>query len=107
MRVLARALIGALPDNAVMLDVPLPRQRWRIGWFGVPYVARLNEALYAAAAGRGLPVGYVSQHFTPPWAGKFGPDNFHPSAAGYQDWSKAVLQAVRLLRVQPPFRYPR
>jgi lysophospholipase L1-like esterase len=105
-RVLAGSLIGALPDNAVMLDVPLPRGRWRIGWFGVPYVARLNQALYAAAASRQLPVAYVSRHFTPPWAGKFGPDNFHPSATGYQDWSRAVLQAVRLLR-STPGRYPR
>src|SRR5262249_21718161 len=77
-----------------LLDVPLPRGRWRIGWFGVPYVTRLNRALYAAAARHGIPIAYVSRHFTPPWAGKFGPDNFHPSADGYRDWSQAVLRAI-------------
>jgi lysophospholipase L1-like esterase len=36
----------------------------------------------------------VSAHFLPPWAGKFGPDNFHPSQDGYRDWARALLTAI-------------
>jgi acyl-CoA thioesterase-1 len=91
---LLETLIDAVPDNAVMLDLPLPAGRWRVGRFAVPYVARVNSTIYAAAGARRLPVAYVSRHFTPPWAGKFGPDDFHPNDIGYRDWSRAVLQAV-------------
>ena len=89
-----RALIDALPGNAVMLDIPLPRGRWGLGRLAVPYVARANSAIHAAARARRLPVAYVSDHFTPPWTGKFGADDFHPSGEGYRDWCRAVLQAV-------------
>ncbi len=89
-----RALLDAVPDNAIMLDMPLPRGRWRIGRFAAPYVARFNAAVHAEARARRLPIAYVSRHFTPPWPGKFGPDDFHPNAVGYRDWSRAVLQAI-------------
>jgi lysophospholipase L1-like esterase len=36
----------------------------------------------------------VSAHFRPPWPGKFAADCFHPSQAGYRDWSSAVLAAL-------------
>jgi lysophospholipase L1-like esterase len=36
----------------------------------------------------------VSAHFTPPWAGKFAFDYFHPSQQGYRDWACAVLAAL-------------
>ena len=36
----------------------------------------------------------VSAHFRPPWTGKFASDCFHPSQAGYRDWSRALLAAV-------------
>ena len=36
----------------------------------------------------------VSAHFTPPWAGKFSVDNFHPSQDGYRDWSRALVEAL-------------
>jgi lysophospholipase L1-like esterase len=89
-----RTLIEALPGNAVMLDIPLPRGRWRIGRLAVPLVARANSAIHAAARARRLPVAYVSSHFTAPWGGKFGPDDFHPNDVGYRDWCQALVQAV-------------
>jgi acyl-CoA thioesterase-1 len=94
LRALFRALIDALPDNAVVLDLPLPENRWRVGRLAAPYVARVNSAIYAAARARPLPVAYVSGHFTPPWAGKFSADDFHPNGVGYRDWCRAVLQAI-------------
>jgi lysophospholipase L1-like esterase len=65
-----------------------------LGRAGVPYVARINRTIHQAAAARGLPVAEVSAHFTPPWAGKFAPDCFHPSQAGYRDWARALLAAI-------------
>lgn len=96
-RSMIRTLIEALPESAVMLDLPLPEAIWRIGRFAAPYIARVNSTIHAAARQRRLPVAYVSSHFTPPWAGKFGPDQFHPSDIGYRDWSRALLQAVPVL----------
>jgi lysophospholipase L1-like esterase len=98
-----RTLIDALPGNAVMLDIPLPRGRWRIGRLAVPLVARANSAIYAAARARRLPVAYVSSQFTAPWGGKFGPDDFHPNEAGYRDWCRALVQSVPGLS-WPPLR---
>jgi acyl-CoA thioesterase I len=90
-----RALIGAIPDTAVVLDLPLPVGLWGIfGRFSIPYVARINRTIHQAAADRGLPVAEVSEHFIPPWAGKFGADFFHPSQAGYRDWARALLAAI-------------
>jgi lysophospholipase L1-like esterase len=57
-------------------------------------VTRINRAIHAAAAARGLPVAEVSAHFLPPWTGKFAPDCFHPSQDGYRDWSRALLEAI-------------
>ncbi len=90
-----RTLIAALPANAVLLDLPLPAGCW--GFAGracVPYVTRINRTIHQAAAARGLPVARVSAHFTPPWAGKFASDCFHPSQDGYRDWARALLAAV-------------
>jgi acyl-CoA thioesterase I len=90
-----RALIAALPEQAVLLDLPLPAGFWGVlGRAGVPYVARINRTIHQAAAARGLPVAEVSAHFTPPWTGKFAPDCFHPSQAGYRDWARALLSAI-------------
>jgi lysophospholipase L1-like esterase len=90
-----RGLIGAVPGGTVVLDLPLPTGIWGIlGRASVPYVARINQAIRQAAAARGLPVAEVSAHFLPPWAGKFGPDNFHPSQDGYRDWARALLTAI-------------
>jgi lysophospholipase L1-like esterase len=90
-----RVLIGAVPGGTVVLDLPLPTGIWGIlGRASVPYVARINQAIRQAAAARGLPVAEVSAHFLPPWAGKFGPDNFHPSQDGYRDWARALLTAI-------------
>jgi acyl-CoA thioesterase I len=90
-----RALIAALPDQAVLLDLPVPAGFWGVlGRAGVPYVARINRTIHQAAAERGLPVAEVSAHFTPPWTGKFAPDCFHPSEAGYRDWARALLSAI-------------
>jgi acyl-CoA thioesterase-1 len=90
-----RALIAALPGQTVLLDLPLPAGFWGVlGRAGVPYVARINRTIHQAAAERALPVAKVSAHFTPPWTGKFAPDYFHPSQAGYRDWAQALLTAI-------------
>jgi lysophospholipase L1-like esterase len=39
-------------------------------------------------------VAKVSAHVLPPWRGKFASDYFHPSPAGYRDWSSALLAAL-------------
>jgi acyl-CoA thioesterase I len=90
-----RALVGALPAETVMLDLPLPAGLWGVvGRMGVPYVTRINRVIHEAARARGLPVAEISAHFMPPWSGKFASDNFHPSQAGYRDWARALLSAI-------------
>jgi acyl-CoA thioesterase-1 len=90
-----RALIAAVPDHTVLLDLPLPAGCWGVlGRASVPYVARINRTIHQAAAARGLPVAEVSAHFLPPWPGKFASDCFHPSQDGYRDWARALLPAV-------------
>jgi len=90
-----RALIAAVPDQTVLLDLPLPAGCWGfLGRASVPYVMKINRTIHQAAAARGLPVAEVSAHFRPPWTGKFASDCFHPSQAGYRDWSRALLGAV-------------
>ena len=90
-----RTLIATLPEQTVVLDLPLPGGLWGVlGRFTVPYVARVNRTIHQAARGRGLPVAEVSTHFRPPWGGKFASDYFHPSQAGYRDWARALLAAL-------------
>ena len=90
-----RALIAAVPDQTVVLDLPLPTgYGGLLGRVGVPYVNRINRTIHRAASARGLPVAEVSAHFLPPWAGKLASDCFHPSQDGYRDWSRALLAAV-------------
>jgi acyl-CoA thioesterase I len=90
-----RALLAAVPDQTVVLDLPLP-ERWG-GLFGRstrPYVARINRTLHEVAASRGLPVAEISANFGPPWAGKLASDYFHPSQDGYRDWTRALLAVI-------------
>jgi acyl-CoA thioesterase I len=90
-----RALVAAVPEHTVLLDLPLPaRYGGLIGWASLPYVARINRTLHDVAASRGLPVAEVSAHFMPPWSGKLASDCFHPSQDGYRDWTRAVLAVV-------------
>jgi lysophospholipase L1-like esterase len=90
-----RALIAAVPDRTVLLDLPLPAGCWGfLGRASMPYVTRINRTIHAAAAARGLSVAEVSAHFQPPWPGKFASDCFHPSQAGYRDWAHALLNTV-------------
>ena len=90
-----RALVAAIPDKTVVLDLPLPTGLWGIlGRLSVPYVARINRTIHQAARARGLPVAEVSAHFLPPWHGKFACDYFHPSQDGYRDWTRALLAAI-------------
>jgi acyl-CoA thioesterase-1 len=92
-----RALIAAVPDRTVLLDLPLPAGCWGfLGRASVPYVTRINRTIHQAAAARALPVAEISAHFAPPWTGKFASDCFHPSQAGYRDWSRALLAAITL-----------
>jgi acyl-CoA thioesterase I len=90
-----RELLAAVPDNTVLLDLPLLTGFWGIvGRISVPYITRMNRVIHEVAMERDLPVAEVSAHFTPPWAGKFSCDNFHPSQDGYRDWTRALLAAV-------------
>ncbi len=90
-----RALVAAVPEHTVLLDLPLPaRYGGLIGWAGLPYVARINRTLHDVAASRGLAVAEVSAHFMPPWSGKLASDCFHPSQDGYRDWTRAVLAVI-------------
>jgi acyl-CoA thioesterase-1 len=90
-----RALLAAVPDHTVVLDLPVPTgYGGLLGLASRPYVARINRTLHQVAAARGLPVAEVSRHFLPPWAGKFASDCFHPSQYGYRDWTRAVLAAL-------------
>ena len=90
-----RALIAAVPDRTVLLDLPRPAGCWGLlGRASVPYVNRINRTIHQAAAARGLPVAEISAHFLPPWTGKFASDCFHPSQVGYRDWSRALLAAA-------------
>jgi acyl-CoA thioesterase I len=90
-----RALLAAVPDNTVLLDLPLLTGFWGIvGRISVPYITRMNRVIREIALQRDLPVAEISAHFTPPWAGKFSCDNFHPSQDGYRDWTRALLAAV-------------
>jgi acyl-CoA thioesterase I len=90
-----RALLAAVPDHTVVLDLPVPaRYGGLIGWASLPYVARINRTIHAIAADRGLPVAEVSAHFIPPWTGKMAADCFHPSQDGYRDWAQALLAVL-------------
>ena len=90
-----RALLDKVPDGTVMLDLPLLAGFWWIvGRMSVPYITRINRVIYEVAGERGLSVAQVSAQFTPPWAGKFSCDSFHPSQDGYRDWTRALLAAL-------------
>ena len=90
-----RALLAAVPDGTVLLDLPLPAGFWWIvGHMSVPYLTRINRVIHEVAAERNLPVAEVSTQFIAPWTGKFSCDNFHPSQDGYRDWTRALLAAV-------------
>jgi acyl-CoA thioesterase I len=90
-----RVLLNAVPDNTVLLDLPLPAGFWWIvGRMSVPYITRINRVIREVAEERNLPVAEVSTQFVAPWSGKFACDNFHPSQDGYRDWTRALLAAV-------------
>jgi acyl-CoA thioesterase I len=90
-----RALLAAVPEDTVMLDLPLMSGFWWIvGHISVPYISRINRVIREVADERSLRVAEVSRHFIPPWVGKFSVDNFHPSQDGYRDWSRALTEAL-------------
>jgi len=90
-----RALLAAVPDGTIVLDLPVPTgYAGLLGLAGRPYVARINRTLHELAGTRGLPVAEVSAHFLPPWSGKFASDCFHPNQDGYRDWSQALLAVL-------------
>ena len=90
-----RALLTAVPDRTVMLDLPLPAGFWwLVGRMSVPYITRINRVITEVAMDRGLPIAEVSAQFVPPWTGKFACDSFHPSQDGYRDWTRALLAAL-------------
>jgi lysophospholipase L1-like esterase len=90
-----RTLLAKVPDGTVMLNLPLPTGLWGVvGRAGAPYISRVNRLIQELAAERALPVARVSEHFIPPWVGKFSADSFHPSQDGYRDWTRALLTAI-------------
>ena len=90
-----RTLLAAVPQDTVMLDLPLLSGFWGIvGRMSVPYITRINRVIREVATERSLRVAEVSRHFIPPWVGKFSVDNFHPSQDGYRDWSRALVEAL-------------
>jgi acyl-CoA thioesterase I len=90
-----RALLAAVPDDTVMLDLPLLSGFWGIvGRMSVPYISRINRVIHEVAGERGMQVAEVSKNFIPPWPGKFSADNFHPSQDGYRDWSRALVEVL-------------
>jgi lysophospholipase L1-like esterase len=90
-----RALLAAVPEDTVMLDLPLLNGFWGIvGHISVPYITRINRVIREVATERRLQVAEVSRNFVPPWVGKFSVDNFHPSQDGYRDWSRALVEAL-------------
>jgi acyl-CoA thioesterase-1 len=90
-----RGMLAAVPDDTVLLDLPLLSGFWGlVGRMSVPYISRINRVIHEVAGERGLRVAEVSRSFVPPWAGKFSVDNFHPSQDGYRDWSRALVQAL-------------
>ena len=90
-----RTLLAAVPEDTVMLDLPLLSGFWGIvGRMSVPYITRINRVIQEVATERRLRVAEVSRHFVPPWVGKFSVDNFHPSQDGYRDWSRALVETL-------------
>jgi acyl-CoA thioesterase I len=90
-----RVLLAAVPENTVMLDLPLLNGFWGIvGRASVPYISRINRVIHEVATERSLQVAEVSRYFIAPWIGKFSVDNFHPSQDGYRDWSRALVEAL-------------
>jgi lysophospholipase L1-like esterase len=90
-----RTMLAGVPDNTVMLDLPLLSGFWGIvGRMSVPYITRINRVIREVATERSLRVAEVSRHFVPPWTGKFSVDNFHPSQDGYRDWSRALVETL-------------
>ena len=90
-----RALLAAVPENTIMLDLPVPAgYAGLLGRASRPYVKRINRTLHEVATARDLPVAQVSAHFLPPWTGKFASDCFHPSQDGYRDWTRALLAVL-------------
>lgn len=98
-----RSLLGTVPEQTVVLDLPLLAGFWGIvGRMSVPYITRINRVIHEVAAERELPVAHVSAHFTPPWTGKFSCDSFHPSQDGYRDWTRALMAALPILPASLP-----
>jgi lysophospholipase L1-like esterase len=90
-----RALLAAVPEDTIMLDLPLLSGFWGIvGRMSVPYISRINRVIHEVADERGMQVAEVSKNFIPPWPGKFSADNFHPSQDGYRDWSRALVEVL-------------
>ena len=90
-----RSLLAAVPEETVMLDLPLLNGFWGIvGHMSVPYITRINRVIREVASERRLRVAEVSRQFVSPWAGKFSVDHFHPSQDGYRDWSRALVEAL-------------
>ena len=98
-----RAIIGRLPDKAVIATVPQGLSPGR--------TEAANRVIREAAPAAGLLVADVWARTGPPWHGKFAPDGFHPGALGYADWAAAFAEVLggalspRLLEPkQPPHR---
>jgi lysophospholipase L1-like esterase len=87
-------LLDRLPCGAVVATVPRGLNPARAGV--------VNDRIRADAPPRGLVVADVWAHTGPPWAGKLAADYFHPSERGYEDWTAALAEALRLPPTAPP-----
>src|SRR3984885_6777516 len=51
-----RALIATVPDETIVLDLPLPAGFWGgLGWLSLPYVVRISRTIHRAAQARDRP----------------------------------------------------
>ena len=83
----ATRLLDALPASAVVTTIA---RGWR-----EKKVLPFNEWFEPAARAAGMIVADIAAHTGPPYKGLYS-DGFHPSEAGYQQWTDALTQALDL-----------
>ncbi len=85
------ALVEAVPAGSVVATVS--RGLWE------RKARRGNARLLTSAARRGLPVADLWAHTGPPYRGNYA-DGFHPNAAGYRQWTAALIDALAVFDEQ-------
>lgn len=81
-------LLGAVPEGTVVATMPRGvREKLAL---------RANALVTEIAAGRDLAVADLWARTGPPWKGRYGADQFHPSDLGHIDWADAVSAPIGL-----------